>query len=132
MTVGGKHPAGRPSAPRREPMPMPAMADHFLPRRPRPGAPPVTAAFRPPPLSPPRAEKSCRARADYRSLFSDRWSDFLHRNFRNPGEVARAFAVTDRCARNWWEGLNAPSGHAVALAFVRDPAAAARLVDGVR
>lgn len=53
-----------------------------------------------------------------RATFADRWSDFLKETFENPLEVAVAFGVTGQTAENWWSGANAPSGFAVAFAFL--------------
>lgn len=58
----------------------------------------------------------------YRAAFPDRWSSFLRNQFRSVTEVAAFFGVTERAARNWWEGsCHKPSGHTVALAAVAFP-----------
>ncbi|OWJ71399.1 hypothetical protein CDV50_10365 [Haematobacter massiliensis] len=52
----------------------------------------------------------------FRLRFADYWSKFLRQNYRRPEDVAVAFGVTFQTACNWWDGLNRPSGDAVALA----------------
>lgn len=59
----------------------------------------------------------------YRVVFPDLWSAFLRRHYRDVGEVAVTFDVTERQARNWWEGANRPSGDKVALAAMLHPQA---------
>jgi hypothetical protein len=55
---------------------------------------------------------------DFRVFFAQRWSNFLHENYRNPEEVSVAFGVRYQTAMNWWQGSNRPSGDVVALAFL--------------
>lgn len=52
----------------------------------------------------------------FRAFFAARWGAFLRENYRNPEEVAAAFGVRYQTALNWWQGVNAPSGWASALA----------------
>lgn len=52
----------------------------------------------------------------FRARFADYWAEFLRQNYRNPEAVAVAFGVRYQTALNWWQGLNRPSGDAVALA----------------
>ena len=59
-----------------------------------------------------------------RCLFPDRWAGFLRAHFRDPVEVAFTFDVDEKTARNWWHGVTAPRGAAVAQAFAMQPAAA--------
>ena len=53
----------------------------------------------------------------YRRFFARVWSEFLRDNYSSPTEVARLFNVTVPCARNWWNGVNAPEGWIVAKVF---------------
>jgi hypothetical protein len=53
----------------------------------------------------------------YRALFPDQWSQLIHRHFSSTVEVAYFFSVDEKTARNWWEGVTGPSGHAVAIAI---------------
>lgn len=52
----------------------------------------------------------------YRRAFPDRWSAFVRAHHRSPTEVAFFYGVTDRAARDWWEGVSAPRGSVVAQA----------------
>lgn len=51
-----------------------------------------------------------------RRVFRDRWAAFLKAHFRNSVEVAFFFGTDERTARQWLEGVNAPSGPFVARA----------------
>lgn len=53
----------------------------------------------------------------FRTLFPGKWSDLIRRHFRSTVEVAYFFSVDEKTARNWWEGVTGPSGHAVAIAM---------------
>lgn len=68
----------------------------------------------------------------FRAFFAARWAQFLRENYRNPEQVAVHFGVRFQTALNWWNGDNAPSGYAVAMAFASDPEGAAKYlkVDG--
>lgn len=57
----------------------------------------------------------------FRAFFAHRWSVFLRENYRSPEEVSVAFGVRYQTALNWWQGDNAPSGFAVAMAFHKHP-----------
>lgn len=57
----------------------------------------------------------------YRRAFPDRWSAFVRSHHRSPTEVAFFYGVTDRAARDWWEGVSAPRGSAVAQAHAQFP-----------
>ena len=59
----------------------------------------------------------------YRADFKRRWQAFLRAEFRSTEAVAAHFGVTFQAAWNWWEGLNSPSGHTVALAAMQFPMA---------
>ena len=65
------------------------------------------------------------ASPSFRAFFAIRWSKFLKANYRNPEQVSEAFSVRFQTALNWWNGDNAPSGYAVALAFRQWPTSAA-------
>lgn len=70
-------------------------------------------------------------RADPRAfqhLYPDLWHGFLKAHFRNSVEVAAFFDVTEKTARLWMEGCNAPRGWAVAYAVTRLPTAAKYLL----
>jgi len=54
---------------------------------------------------------------------------FLHRNFQNPVHVAFMFGVSDRTARNWWEGVSAPRAEFALAACKHVPGAAEFLMD---
>lgn len=55
----------------------------------------------------------------FREFFANRWSTFLHENYRNAEEVAFIYGVRYQTALNWWQGVNKPSGDVVALACMR-------------
>lgn len=57
----------------------------------------------------------------FKAMFPDHWAGFLRGHFRNPEHVAYAFGVTYQTARNWWDGINRPSGDKVALVAVSMP-----------
>ncbi len=57
----------------------------------------------------------------YRRAFPDRWAAFLRAHHRSPTEVAYFYGVTDRAARDWWDGVSAPRGSAVAQAHAVFP-----------
>lgn len=62
----------------------------------------------------------------FRTFFAAKWAQFLRENYRNPEAVAVCFGVRFQTALNWWNGDNAPSGYAVAMAFQNNPEAATR------
>lgn len=62
----------------------------------------------------------------FRAFFAQRWKEFVRENYRNPEEVSVAFSVRFQTASNWWNGDNAPSGYAVAMAFRARPDSAAK------
>jgi len=66
----------------------------------------------------------------YRQMFTHRWSAFVRENFEGPEHVAFVFRVDNKTARNWWDGINAPSGFAVAYAIQNFPAAQDTLCGG--
>lgn len=57
----------------------------------------------------------------FRRVFPDRWSAFLRAHHRDATEVAYFYGVTDRAARDWWEGVSGPRGAVVALAAAAEP-----------
>lgn len=63
---------------------------------------------------------SRRGVLSYRATFAAEWSRYLRNRYPCAEEVAVAFAVEASTARKWWDGSHAPSGFAVALAFLRD------------
>ena len=63
----------------------------------------------------------------YRALYPDRWHLFLHAHFRDAQHVAFFFGVSERTGRDWWEGVTASQGWAVAYAIETIPAAQAFL-----
>jgi hypothetical protein len=62
----------------------------------------------------------------FRAVFPDQWSAFLRAHHRRPEEVAVFYGVTFKTAENWWHGVNAGSGAAVALAALTQPDGFAR------
>jgi hypothetical protein len=63
----------------------------------------------------------------YRSLYPDKWHGFLHAHFRDAMHVAYSFGVSERSARDWWEGVSTSQGWAVAYAIENIPGAAEHL-----
>lgn len=61
---------------------------------------------------------------DLRRDFPEQWQAWCCANFRNSVQCAAAFGVSEKTARLWMEGVNAPQGYAVAAAICG-------LVDGV-
>jgi hypothetical protein len=59
-------------------------------------------------------------------FFAEAFRNFLHENYRDPYQVARAFYVEARTAQYWWSGRHVPNGLIVAMAFGMHPASAAR------
>lgn len=48
-----------------------------------------------------------------RAAFQHRWQVFLHSNWHDHVQVAAVFSVSEKTARQWWEGVTAPQGWAV-------------------
>jgi hypothetical protein len=65
--------------------------------------------------------KEFERRRSFRAFFAAKWSSFLRENYRSPEEVSVAYGVRYQSALNWWNGDNAPSGFAVAMAFYSHP-----------
>lgn len=79
-------------------------------------------------MSQPKVFGECKS---FRQFFAAKWALFVRENYRNPEEVAVVFGVRFQTALNWWNGDNAPSGFAVAMAFRDCPEGAIRhLADG--
>jgi hypothetical protein len=55
---------------------------------------------------------------------------FLRAHHRDATEVAFFYGVTDRAARDWWEGVSGPKGAVVAMAAASSPAGFARIILG--
>lgn len=53
--------------------------------------------------------------------FPDRWQRYLHDTFTSPAKVARAFSVSEKAAKKWWDGIGGPHGDKVAYAVRTDP-----------
>lgn len=68
----------------------------------------------------------------YRATFAAEWAKYLRARYDSPEEVAVAFAVEASTARKWMEGSHAPSGFAVALAFILSPDLATSLLGGAK
>lgn len=66
----------------------------------------------------------------YRRAFPDRWMQFLHAHHRDATEVAFFYGVTERAARDWWEGVSGPRGSAVAIAAGTHPEGFSQIVLG--
>lgn len=71
-----------------------------------------------------------RATRAYRRQFIDLWMGFLRTNYTSTAHVAVVFAVDESTARSWWNGITAPSGFAVALAFRDRPVEATSALIG--
>jgi hypothetical protein len=57
-----------------------------------------------------------------RRTFCDHWQAFLRAQHRDATEVAFVYGVTDRAARDWWDGVSGPRGAAVVIAAANYPA----------
>ena len=68
----------------------------------------------------------------YRRHFIDLWTRFLRENFTSTSHVAVVVSVDESTARSWWNGITAPSGFAVAIAFKEYPAEATESLLGGR
>jgi len=66
----------------------------------------------------------------YRVVFPDRWAAFLRAHFRDQMHVAYMFGVSDRTARNWWEGVSAPRAEFALAACKNVPGASEYLMAG--
>lgn len=64
----------------------------------------------------------------FRRVFPDRWAAFLRAHHRDYIEVAYFYGVTERAARDWWEGVSGPRGAPVAVAALHHPEGFARIV----
>jgi len=49
--------------------------------------------------------------------FRERWCAYITGNYRTIAHVARVFQVSERTARNWWNGQFGPNGGYVAVAM---------------
>lgn len=49
----------------------------------------------------------------WRAAFQHNWTEYLHANYQNHVLVAAVFYVSEKTARQWWEGVTAPQGWAV-------------------
>jgi hypothetical protein len=65
----------------------------------------------------------------YRVVFPDRWSAFLKAHFRDHIHAAFVFGVSERTARNWFEGVSAPRAEFALAACKHIPGAAAYLME---
>ena len=65
----------------------------------------------------------------YRVVFPDRWASFLKAHFRDHIHVAFVFGVSERTARNWWEGVSAPRAEFALAACKHIPGAAEYLME---
>lgn len=65
----------------------------------------------------------------YRRLFPDRWAAFLRAHFHDSVHVAYVFGVSDRTARNWWDGIGAPRAEMALAACKHIPGAAQYLTE---
>lgn len=57
----------------------------------------------------------------FRRAFPEKWRSFLRAHHRSATEVAFFYGVTDRAARDWWEGVSSPRGAPVAIAAAKFP-----------
>ena len=53
--------------------------------------------------------------------FPDRWQAYIRASFRSIGHVARTFDVSEKTARNWWNGKTGARGAHVAIAVNEHP-----------
>ena len=60
--------------------------------------------------------------------FPMRWQAYIRANFQNVGAVERAFGVSERAARKWWNGETGANGGHVAVAVQRDPETAPQML----
>lgn len=60
--------------------------------------------------------------------FPERWQTYLHENFRDIGHVCRAFNVTDKAARRWWNGEGGANGAYTMIAMALHPVQARRVL----
>jgi hypothetical protein len=60
------------------------------------------------------------------------WSQFLRAHHRDAAEVAYFYGVTDRAARDWWEGVSGPRGSVMMVAAILHPVGFARMTDGLQ
>lgn len=60
-------------------------------------------------------------------VLPDQWRALLRSYFRNHIEVAYAFSVDEKTARNWWEGVGCPRSE-IALAAIRNIPHAAKIL----
>ena len=63
----------------------------------------------------------------FRRVFPERWAAFLRAHHRDPVEVAYIYGVTERAARDWWDGVTGPRGSVVAQAQAQRPEAFAAI-----
>lgn len=78
------------------------------------------------------SEIFCGRRFDlhrYRVVFPDRWASFLRSHFRDHVHVAFVFGVSERTARNWFEGISAPRAEFALAACKHIPGAAEYLME---
>ena len=97
------------------------MTRHALPRIRAPESQPATGVPEESPGVVIRHGRRCDPRDVLRKT-PERWMAFLHAFYRNPAHVAFEYNVTDRAARDWWEGRSAPRGSAVIVAATEHPA----------
>ena len=60
------------------------------------------------------------------------WSQFLRAHHRDATEVAYFYGVTDRAARDWWDGVSGPRGSVMMVAAILHPVGFARMTDGLQ
>lgn len=59
----------------------------------------------------------------FRTVFPDRWQALLHQHFRGPSHVAVFFDVSEKSARDWWNGITGPHGATALVAVATIPGA---------
>ena len=91
----------------------------------------------PQPQAQPQPRLSCGPAAGRRSAvtgyyagFPERWRVFLRAHFSGPTEAAAYFAVCERAAGKWWDGIGGVRGDKIAFALETIPGAAAWLCPG--
>lgn len=64
----------------------------------------------------------------FRVVFPDRFAALLRAHFRDAVHIAYVLGVTERTARGWLDGINAPNGPTAVLAVATIPGAVAFLM----
>lgn len=77
------------------------------------------------------AEKPGARRCDPHRVYAEfpaRWQAYIRGNFRNLSHVQKVFQVSEKTARNWWDGATGANGRHVAVAVVEHPVEAPQML----